>query len=82
MNHLAHKEAAPKLTRCFVLTVSDTRTDETDRGGKAIVDLLRQQGHEVSGKKIIQDDADKIREAIESHITQPEIDVLISTCGT
>ena len=82
MNHLAHKEAAPKLTRCFVVTVSDTRTDETDRGGKAIVDLLRQQGHEVSGKIIVPDDADKIREAIESHIAQAEIDVVISTGGT
>ena len=82
MSHLAHKEAAPKRTRCFVVTVSDTRTDKTDRGGNAIVDLLRQQGHEVSGKTIVPDDADKVREAIESHITQPETDVVISTGGT
>ena len=82
MSHLAHKKAAPKLTRCFVVTVSDTRTDETDRGGKTIVDLLRQQGHEVSGKTIVPDDADKVRNEIESHIGLAEIDVVISTGGT
>ena len=82
MSHLAHKNEAPKLTRCFVVTVSDTRTDETDRGGKAIVDLLRQQGHEVSGKTIVPDDTDKVRNEIESHIGLAEIDVVISTGGT
>ena len=82
MSHLAHKAAAPKLTRCFVVTVSDTRTDKTDRGGNAIVDLLRQQGHEVSGKTIVPDDADKVRQAIKSNIALPQIDVVSLTGGT
>ena len=40
-----HKAAAPSSVRCFVVTVSDTRTEATDRSGRVIVDLLTAAGH-------------------------------------
>ena len=45
MASTAHRAAAPAAVRCFVITVSDTRTDETDTGGRAIVHLLSAAGH-------------------------------------
>ena len=40
-----HKAHAPRSVRCFVVTVSDTRTEETDTSGRAIADLLTAAGH-------------------------------------
>ncbi len=53
-----HKAAAPQSVRCFVLTVSDTRTDDTDTSGRAIADLLTAAGHVVAGRAIVKDDPD------------------------
>jgi molybdenum cofactor biosynthesis protein B len=41
MSHVEHKAHAPASVRCYVLTVSDTRTPDTDTGGAAIRQLLR-----------------------------------------
>lgn len=82
VSHVAHRAAAPKTTRCFVVTVSDTRTEETDRGGGAIVDLLAEQGHEVAGKVIVPDDPERVRGALRSGIETRDVDVVITTGGT
>ena len=50
-----HKAAAPQSVRCFVVTVSDTRTEATDRSGRAIVDLLTAAGHNAVGHTIVKD---------------------------
>jgi molybdenum cofactor biosynthesis protein B len=44
-----------------VLTVSDTRTEANDTGGRAIVTLLEEQGHEVLFKQIVRDEPDQVR---------------------
>ena len=82
VSHLAHHATAPKTTRCRVVTVSDTRTEETDRGGRAIVELLSAQGHDVAGKTIVPDDADRVRGALQAGIETSEVDVVIATGGT
>ena len=82
MSHIAHRAAAPRTTRCYVLTVSDTRTEETDRGGGAIVELLSQHDHQVAGKTIVPDDPQRVRGALQAGIETPEIDVVIATGGT
>ena len=66
MSHVAHRAEAPRTTRCYVVTVSDTRTEETDRGGAAIVELLSQQDHEVAGKTIVPDDPERVRGALQA----------------
>ena len=51
-----HKAEAPSKLRCAVVTVSDTRTLETDSGGQLVVDLLMAAGHVVQRREIIPDD--------------------------
>ena len=82
MSHTEHRADSPKTTRCFVLTVSDTRTPETDRGGDAIVELLGTEGHVVAGRMVVPDDPDRVRETLRTAIDDPDIDVAISTGGT
>ena len=82
VSHAAHRAEAPRTVRCRVVTVSDTRTEETDRGGAAVVELLSQQGHEVAGKTIVPDDPARVRDALRAGIETPEVDVVIATGGT
>jgi molybdenum cofactor biosynthesis protein B len=79
---LDHKKQAPRAVRCAVLTVSDTRTEATDTGGRAIVDLLVAAGHTVTGRAIVKDDAAVVRSWVEQHIGRDDVDVVITTGGT
>lgn len=77
-----HKSEAPARIRCFVLTVSDTRTEDTDTSGRTIADLLVAAGHEVTGRTIVPDEVDRVRRTIEAQLTVTEVDVIITTGGT
>ena len=79
---LEHKSHAPTSVRCFVLTVSDTRTRETDTGGRAIADLLLAAGHVVADQTIVKDDPDLVRGTIERQLARPDVDAIITTGGT
>lgn len=65
-----------------VLTVSDTRTLETDRSGEAIVEGLAAAGHKIVDRVIVPDDLSVIRAAFQGRIDDEEIDVVIATGGT
>jgi molybdenum cofactor biosynthesis protein B len=82
MSQAEHKAHAPSRVRCFIVTVSDTRTEETDRSGRAIADLLTAAGHEVAGRAIVKDDPDLVRGTIERQLATPGIQVIIATGGT
>ena len=82
VSHLDHRQQAPRSVRCSVVTISDTRTLETDTGGVAIVELLQAAGHEVVARAIVRDDADLVRGAIERQLSDPEVQVIITTGGT
>ncbi|MFN7918144.1 MAG: molybdenum cofactor synthesis domain-containing protein [Vicinamibacterales bacterium] len=77
-----HKQLGPKHVRCFVLTVSDTRTTETDTGGRAIADLLTAAGHTVAGRALVKDDAAVVSGVVREQLAVPDIDVVITTGGT
>jgi molybdenum cofactor biosynthesis protein B len=77
-----HKAQAPHSVGCFVMTVSDTRTDDTDTGGRAIVDLLTKAGHTVAGRTIVKDDPELVRGTIERQLANPQVQVIITTGGT
>jgi molybdopterin adenylyltransferase len=77
-----HKAQAPSSVRCFVITVSDTRTEETDTGGRAIVELLQAAGHTVAGRCIVKDDLESARGTIERQLANPDVQVIITTGGT
>ena len=68
--------------RCFVLTISDTRTEATDTSGAAIVSLLEGAGHTVAGRKIVKDDPTAIRGVVSYAAKAGTHDVVITTGGT
>lgn len=65
-----------------VLTVSDSRTPETDRSGDTIVDRLTQAGHRLADRKLCKDDFHTIRETIAAWVADPKIEFVIVTGGT
>jgi len=77
-----HREASPERVRIAVLTISDTRTTETDTGGIAIVELMREAGHEISRREIVEDDAPRIEMVLQEFLADASVDAVITTGGT
>lgn len=79
----AHRAQAPDVVRCFVLTVSDTRTLETDRGGALIEELLGKAGHEVTARAVVRDDRALIESAVRDAMNGvSEPDAILVTGGS
>jgi molybdenum cofactor biosynthesis protein B len=68
--------------RIAVLTVSDSRNEETDRSGGLLVERLTAAGHELAGKAIVRDDVEAIRAEVRAWAENAGVDVIISTGGT
>ncbi len=77
-----HREASPEKIRVAVLTISDTRTPETDTGGNVIVELMQAEGHEISHREIVKDDPPRIEEVLEGLLADASMDAVITTGGT
>ncbi|HYW78840.1 MAG TPA: molybdenum cofactor biosynthesis protein B [Thermoguttaceae bacterium] len=77
-----HKKEAPQTVQCAVVTVSDTRTLETDSGGQTVVDLLQSAGHEVLVRDIIPDEPEPMRQLLITLRDRPDIDAILMTGGT
>lgn len=77
-----HKAQAPASVACYVLTVSDTRTPETDTGGRAIRDLIQGAGHMVSGYTIVRDEPSQVAAAVRTQLADPRTQVIVTTGGT
>ena len=65
-----------------VLTVSDTRTEENDTSGQALVERLTQSGHHLASKAIVIDDVYQLRAQVSNWIADQAIHVIITTGGT
>ena len=65
-----------------VLTVSDTRTEETDKSGALLVQRLGAAGHRLAEKRIVPDDVYRIRAVVAHWIAEEPVQVVISTGGT
>lgn len=68
--------------RIAVMTVSDTRTDETDRSGRTLVERAVEAGHELVEKVIVADEREAIEAQLRRWIDSDEVDVIIATGGT
>ena len=68
--------------RIAVLTISDSRTEATDKSGELLARSLTQAGHELAGKAIVSDDVEAIRAHVRLWVGDPGVDVIISTGGT
>jgi molybdenum cofactor biosynthesis protein B len=65
-----------------VLTISDSRTEETDTSGHALVERLTTAGHQLKDKRIVKDDIYRIRAIVSQWIADPDISVVLTTGGT
>ncbi|BFM22323.1 molybdenum cofactor biosynthesis protein B [Gilvimarinus japonicus] len=65
-----------------VLTVSDTRTEANDTSGQALVDQLREAGHQLFARDLVPDDIYQIRARLSNWIAAPEPQVVLITGGT
>jgi molybdenum cofactor biosynthesis protein B len=72
----------PQQLGVGVLTISDSRTLETDKSGACAVELLEAAGHRVAERAIVADDEVKIRQRAKEWIARADIDVVVMTGGT
>jgi molybdopterin adenylyltransferase len=80
--HVEHESQGPASVRCAVITVSDTRTLETDTGGRAVIDRLTAAGHSIAAREIIPDEPDRMRTLLVSLRDRSDIDAILMTGGT
>lgn len=78
----AHRSRAPSVVPTAILTVSDTRSLETDTGGALAASLLSEKGHPVTRREVVRDDRDAIRRAALAALAEPETRALVVTGGT
>ena len=77
-----HKAQAPASVGCFVLTVSDTRTEDNDTSGRTIREVLTASGHRITGHAIVRDEPREVSSLVRAHIGDPATDCIITTGGT
>ena len=82
MSVAEHRAHSPASVACFVLTVSDTRTLETETSGRAIADLLTTAGHTVVDRQVVKDDPADVERAIRDELARGRARAIITTGGT
>jgi len=86
MSHEEHlKHASKEVKKAFnfaVLTVSDTRTNDTDESGKILREILKNNKHNIIYYEIVKDDGKEIEYFIKKAISDENVEVLITNGGT
>ena len=77
-----HKASAPRSVGCFVLTVSDTKTPETDTSGTVIRELLTAAGHRIAGSAIVRDEPADVARVVREACADAAVQAVIVTGGT
>ncbi len=77
-----HKREAPQKVRVFVVTISDTRTEETDTSGRAARDLISAAGHVVAGYQLLKDEPAAVAALIRKVADEASADVIVTSGGT
>ncbi|MCB1057462.1 MAG: MogA/MoaB family molybdenum cofactor biosynthesis protein [Acidobacteria bacterium] len=78
-----HRHAAgQRVAGCAVLTVSDTRTADTDAGGKLLREALAGAGHRLLAHDLVRDEPDLVRTRLETWLADPGIQLVLTTGGT
>lgn len=82
MSHQEHRQQAASGLRCAVITVSDTRTTDTDTSGRLMQEALTEAGHVIHAYCIVKDERDDIRRLLQHHIRDDETDAILLSGGT
>ncbi|WP_018133341.1 MogA/MoaB family molybdenum cofactor biosynthesis protein [Effusibacillus pohliae] len=77
-----HRREAPKTVKCMVITVSDTRTEETDKSGQLMIQLLREHGYEVTDYRIVKDEYQVIQSVVQQAAASPDVEAILLNGGT
>lgn len=77
-----HRSQAPDNVSCMIVTVSDTRTTETDTSGQLMRTLLEENGYTVVKYIIVKDDYDGIRQLLREAAPDPRVEAVLLTGGT
>ena len=68
--------------RVAILTVSDTRDEDSDTSGQVLVDRVKAAGHELAGRAVVRDDIPQIRDQVRNWIASGQVDAIVTTGGT
>ena len=80
---MAHDATAPRrFVKIAVLTVSDTRSLDTDTSGAYLQQALEEEGHQLADRKLVIDDVYQMRAIVSDWIASPNIEVILTTGGT
>lgn len=82
MGHEDHMKHAKEHVACAVVTVSDSRTEETDVSGHIIIDYLKEAGHKVVSYSIVPDSLEKIESELRNLLEMEGLNVIIIHGGT
>jgi len=83
MSHPKHHQGnEPKMLGIAVVTVSTTRTMDTDKSGKWIVKKIHKEGHRLETHLIVADDTDIIKKTVFDLSNQPQVNVILTSGGT
>ena len=82
MGATEHRHEAPARLRFAVLTISDTRTPETDEGGSLVAELCNAQFHSVTLRDLRRDDPDDVSAWLRAAVAHDDVDVVVLTGGT
>ncbi|MDF2937284.1 MAG: molybdenum cofactor biosynthesis protein [Paenibacillaceae bacterium] len=77
-----HRREAPSSVRCMILTLSDTRTSDTDKSGQCMRQLLEEAGHTVAAYQVVKDDKADVQELLHQAVRNPEIEAVLMNGGT
>jgi len=68
--------------RVAILTVSDTRDEDSDTSGQVLIDRVKAAGHELAGRAVVRDDIPQIRDRVRNWIASGQVDAIVTTGGT
>jgi molybdenum cofactor biosynthesis protein B len=77
-----HRNEAPSSVRCMIITVSDTRTIETDKSGSLIRELMESSGFDITDYRIVPDTYEQIQSVIRMGIENPTVETILLNGGT
>ncbi len=77
-----HKKTAPSSVTCKVITVSDTRTEETDKSGQLMISLLKENGHVIGDYVIVKDSREEITREVLRGCVDDRVDIILTNGGT
>ncbi len=77
-----HSATGFQALNICVLAISDTRTQETDKSGQKLADLLADAGHRLYDRQLVRDDIYQIRAVVSRWISDPAAQVVLTTGGT